>query len=120
MPYVQPLAPGFRYGLGNISGAGEAGQLVKLSGDNVFTVNDAPAVRSFGMLAKAYKDGEMCGVFCLGGIYETDQFEGTPSAGDELACDADSSKLKVAEEGDFVVGEVILLSNGVLRFKLLV
>jgi len=120
MPYVETKAPGFRYGLGTISGAGTVGQLVKVSDDNVFTVNDNPAVRSFGMLVGTYRDGEMCGVYCMGGILETDQYAGDVSAGDELACDADTGLVKAAGEGEFVVGEAISVSSGVLRFKLLV
>jgi len=120
MAYVQPLAPGFRYGLGAISGAGSTGQLVRLTGDNVFSVNADPAKRSFGILEKTYKDGELCGVFCLGGVYETDIFVGTPAVGDELACDAQTGKLKVKGQGEFAVGEVIAAVSGVLRFKLYV
>ena len=120
MAYVQPLAPGFRYGLGAISGAGATGQLVRLSGDNVLSVNTNPALRSFGILEKTYRDGELCGVFCLGGIYETDVFVGTPAPGDELACDAQTGKLKVKGQGEFAVGEVIAAASGVLRFKLFV
>jgi len=62
MPYVQPLAPGFRYGLGAIAGGGATGQLVRLTGDNVFSVNADPAKRSFGLLEKTTKDGELGGV----------------------------------------------------------
>jgi len=118
MAYVETKAPGFRYGLGTLAGAGTVGQLVKVSGDNVFTVNDDPAVRSFGVLVGTYEDGEMCGVYCMGGIYETDQYAGDISHGDELACDADTGLLKAAEEGEFVVGEAISVTAGVLRFKL--
>lgn len=120
MAYVEPKAPGFRYGLGTISGNGAPGQLVRLSEDNVFVVNDDAAVRSFGMLAGTYKDGEMCGVHCLGGIYETDQYAGNISPGDELACHAETGKLKAASGDEFVVGEAISLQAGILRFKLLV
>ena len=120
MAYMQPLAPGFRYGLGAISGPGATGQLVRLSGDNVLSVNTNPALRSFGILEKTYRDGELCGVFCLGGIYETDVFVGTPSAGDELACDATTGKLKVKGQGEFAVGEVIAATSGTLCFKLYV
>jgi len=119
MAYVQPLAPGFRYGLGAISGPGVTGQLVRLTGDNVLAVNANPALRSFGILEKKTKDGELGGVFCLGGIYETDVFVGTPAPGDELACDA-TGKLKVKGQGEFAVGEVIAAATGVLRFKLYV
>jgi Uncharacterized conserved protein (DUF2190) len=120
MAYVEPKAPGFSYGLGTISGAGAAGQLVKVAGDNVFAVNDDADGVSFGVLAKPYADGEMCGVYCMGGIYETDQFEGSPTPGAPLACDADTGKLKTLAEGNFVVGQAISLKNGVLRFKLAV
>lgn len=120
MAFVEIKAPGFSYGLGTISGDGEAGQLVKISGDNLFALNDDSTTRSFGILAKTYKDGEMCGVFCLGGIYETDQYEGSPTPGDALACDASTSKLKTTGDGDFVVAEAISIAAGILRFKLLV
>jgi hypothetical protein len=120
MAYVQPLAPGFRYGLAPLSGAGSCGQLVKLAGPNLLAVNTTPAARSFGILEKPYRDGELAGVFCLGGIYETDQFEGTPAPGNELACDATTGKLKVKGQGEFAVGETISCVSGVLRFKLFV
>ena len=120
MAYIEPKAPGFSYGLGTINGAGAAGQCVKINGDNQFAVNTDPTARSFGVLTKSCKDGEMCGVFCMGGIYETDQVVGTPAAGDLLACDADTGKLKAADEGDFPLGETISCQTGVLRFKLLV
>ena len=120
MAYVEPKAPGFSYGLGTISGAGTAGQLVKVIDHDVFEVNDSAATPSFGLLAKSYTDGEMCGVYCMGGIYETDQFVGTPAAGAPLACDADTGKLKAAGEDEFIVGQVISLQTGILRFKLAV
>ena len=120
MAYVQPLAPGFRYGLGAIVGGGQAGQLVRLTGDNAFSVNTDPALRSFGLLERTTKDGELGGVFCLGGIYETNVFVGTPAPGDELACDAATGKLKVKGQGEFAVGEAMASASGVLRFKLYV
>lgn len=120
MPYVQPMAPGFRFGLGTMQGDGLPGQIVKISGDNLFSVNDDASARSFGILERVVKNGEMPGVFCLGGIYETDSFVGSPAAGDELACDEETSLLKTAGEGDFVLAEVISADAGVLRFKLLV
>ncbi len=120
MSYVQALAPGFRYGLGTMQGAGEPGQIVTLAGDNVFAVASDPTARSFGILERKVKDGEMPGLFCLGGIYETDSFIGSPSAGDELSCDAETALLKKAAEGDFVLAEVISAGAGILRFKLLV
>jgi len=120
MAYVQPMAPGFRYGLGTMQGAGAPGQLVKIAGDNLFTVNDDAETRSFGILERAVKDGEMPGIFCLGGIYETDQFSGSPNAGDALSCDAGTGLLKTASGDELVLAEAISLESDVLRFKLLV
>lgn len=120
MANVQPLAPGFRYGLGAMSGEGKTGQLVRLAGENTFVVNTDPTKRSFGLLEKSYKDTQLCGVFCGGGIYETDVFVGTPAPGDELACDAATGTLKVKGAGEFALGEVIAIASGLLRFKLFV
>lgn len=119
MAHLQPLSPGFRYGLGLISGAGEVGQLVKLAGDDLFSVNTNPGVTSFGVLAAPFKDGEMCAVYCRGGIYDTDQFVGTIAAGDDLACDA-TGKLRRAVTDEKVVGLAMSVVSGTLRFKLLV
>ena len=120
MGYVEPKAPGFLWGLGTISGAGSPGQCVRVAGDDVFAVNDDGDERSFGVLAKAYADGEMCGVYCLGGVYETDQYAGNPSAGDALVCDAETGKLKPQDDETVVVAEALSVQSGVLRFKLLV
>ena len=120
MAYVEPKAPGFLWGLGTISGAGTAGQCVRVAGNNVFAVNDDGDERSFGVLAKTYKDGEMCGVHCLGGIYETDQYAGAPVAGDVLVCDAETGKLTPQDDETAVVAEALSVEGGVLRFKLLV
>ena len=120
MAYVEPKAPGFRYGLGSMSADGVAGQCVRLTGGDVFSVNDDSTLRSFGILAASCKKDELCGVYCMGGIYETDQFEGSISAGNMLSCDAATGKLKAAASGDFLLGEAVLSASGVLRFKLLV
>jgi len=120
MAYIQVLAPGFRYGLGVMQGAGAAGQIVKVSGDNAFAVNSDPTARPFGIIEKGVKDTEMPGIFCQGGIYETDAFVGSPTPNANLACDAATGLLKVAGEGEFVLATVISISAGVLRFKLLV
>ena len=120
MPYVEGKVPGFAYGLGFIQGAGEPGQAVKLVDDDLFAVNGTPADRSFGILVNRYADGEMCAVYCEGGIYETDQVVGEPTANDLLACDADTGLLKSAGEGEFPIAQTISFVAGVLRFKLLV
>lgn len=120
MAYVEPKAPGFRYGLGTISEDAVAGQCVRLTNANEFSVNKDGTKRSFGILAASCKKGELCGVYCMGGIYETDQYTGSISPGDALSCDANTGKLKAASGNDFVVGEAISVVSGVLRFKLLV
>jgi hypothetical protein len=120
MAYVEPKAPGFRYGLGTIAANAVAGQCVRLSDANVFSVNDDAAKRSFGILAASCSKDELCGVYCMGGIYETDQYSGNIAAGDVLGCDAQTGKLKKAGAQDFAVGEAISVVAGVLRFKLFV
>ena len=120
MAYLEPKAPGFRYGLGTISADAVAGQCVRLTDTNVFSVNDDAAKRSFGVLAASCDKDAMCGVYCMGGVYETDQYTGNISAGDELSCDENTGKLKAASGDEFVVAEAISLASDVLRFKLLV
>jgi hypothetical protein len=120
MAYVEAKAPGFRYGLGTMAADAVAGQCVRLTNENVFSVNDDAGKRSFGILAAACKKDELAGVFCMGGIYETDQYSGNIAGGEALSCDAQSGKLKTASGQEFVVAEAISVVAGVLRFKLLV
>jgi hypothetical protein len=120
MAFLEVKAPGFRFGLATLSADGVVGQCVRITGDNIFTVNDNAGKRSFGVLAASCKKDELCGVFCQGGVYETDQFTGNVAAGEELGCDASTGKLKKAGAQDFVLAEAISVVSGVLRFKLLV
>ena len=120
MAYVEPKAPGFRYGLGAVSEDATVGQCVRLTDGDVFSVTDDAEVRSFGILAASCKKDELCGVYCLGGIYETDQYAGEIAASEALACDATTGTLKAASGDEFVMGEAISVASGVLRFKLLV
>ena len=120
MAYVEAKAPGFRYGLGTLSADGVAGQCVRLTNENVFTVNDDATKRSFGILAAACRKDELAGVFCMGGIYETDQYSGNVAGGNLLCCDGQTGKLKAVSGQEFVVAEAISVTSGVLRFKLLV
>jgi hypothetical protein len=99
---------------------GAAGQCVRLTNENVFSVNDDAGKRSFGILAAACSKDALAGVWCMGGIYETDQYSGNIAGGDALSCDAQSGKLKAASGDEFVVAEAISVTSGVLRFKLLV
>ena len=61
------------------------------SGNDLFAVNTDPTVRSFGILIKDYDAGDMPGIYCDGGVYETDVFEGTINAGDDLKVSADGT-----------------------------
>src|SRR3989339_620145 len=87
MAYLNANHPGLAYGDGFMQGAGGMGQFVKAVGDDTFTVNIDPAVPSFGVLMKDYADGEMSGIWCNGGVYETDQFSGAISANELLKID---------------------------------
>lgn len=79
MGKVLQLHPGFAYGEGRMSGAGSVGQLVKVTGQDVFAVNTgagAKNIRSFGVLKSDVADGDLANIQ-VGGIIETDVFNGT-------------------------------------------
>ena len=122
MAFIDPKFPGVAYGMGAITEDGNAGQFVKLSGHNQFSLNADPAVRSFGVLYKDAKAGELCTVFACGGIYETDSFTGTVNPGDPLKVDAANKNLAGGTIGpnDVIVAQVVSVQGGILRFKLLV
>ncbi|MHB9037891.1 MAG: hypothetical protein ACYC64_14635 [Armatimonadota bacterium] len=111
---------GLAYGDGYMQGAGSCGQFVKLVGGDLFAVNTDPAVKSFGILRKDYKAGDMPGIFCMGGIYETDVFEGTINAGDELKVSANGKLIAGVGVGDEVVAKAMSMSSGTLKFRLLI
>ena len=48
---------------------------VRLTDANVFSVNDDAGKRSFGILAASCDKDALCGVYCMGGIYETERRE---------------------------------------------
>ena len=110
---------GLAYGDGHMQGDGKLGRFVKVAGNDLFAVNTDPASASFGVLITNYKDGEMPGIYCQGGVYETNVFEGTVNAGDELAIDA-TGVLTAATEGAQVLAQAISVSGGVLKFRLLI
>lgn len=121
--YLKALLPGKCYGNGIMSGAGEAGLCVVLSDDNVFAINDDPTVRSFGILAEDVDDGDYCAVYCDGGIYETDQYNGVITEGTFLQASDTADHLGELEplgEGGVTIGQAISVVSGVLRFKLFV
>jgi len=118
MAYLNACHPGLAYGDGFMQGAGSLGQFVKLVGDDTFEVNTDGTVRSFGVLMKDYADGEMPGVWCCGGVYETDQYSGSINPNDMLEIDADGKLTPVTNKIE--VAQAISVSGGILKFKLLV
>jgi len=120
MAFLNADHPGLAYGDGYMSGAGALGQVVKVAGDDLFAVNNDPAVKSFGILRKDYADGKMPGIWFRGGVYTTDVFESTVNAGDQLKVSANSKLTAGVEAGDEVIAEAISVAGGVLKFKLLI
>ena len=120
MSFINADHPGLAYGDGTMSGAGSLGQVVKVAGNDQFAVNTAATARSFGILRKDYADGKMPGIWCCGGVYTTDVFEGTVNAGDELKVSANSKLTAGVAAGDQVIAEAISVVSGVLKFKLLI
>ena len=120
MSFINADHPGLAYGDGYMSGAGTLGQVVKVDDNDLFAVNTDPTVRSFGLLRKNYADGKMPGIWCDGGVYTTDVFEGTLSAGDELKVSANGKLTNDVQAGDQVIAEALSVSGGVLKLKLLI
>ena len=119
MPFLNPNHRGLAYGDGYLQGEGKCGQFVKLVGNDLFAVNTDPAAKSFGVLTKDYKAGEMPGIFCMGGVYETDVFEGTITAGADLKVSSEGKLTSGVGAGDVVVAKAISISSGTLKFRLL-
>ena len=121
MSFINPCHRGLAYGDGHIQGDGELGQVVTIVGNDLFAVNTDPAVKSFGVLIKDYAAGDMPGIYCNGGVYETDVFEGTINAGDDLKVSANGKLIGgTIGEGEHVVARAISVSGGTLKFRLLV
>ena len=76
MAFINPCHRGLAYGDGYMESAGELGQVVKIVGSDLFAVNTDPTKKSFGLLIKSYAKNQMPGIYCMGGVYETDVFEG--------------------------------------------
>jgi len=120
MSFINADHPGLAYGDGYMSGAGSLGQVVKVAGNDLFAVNTDPTARSFGILRKDYADGKMPGIWCGGGVYTTDVFEGTVNAGDDLKVSTNGKLAAGVVAGDHVIAEAISVVGGVLKFKLLI
>lgn len=120
MSFINSSHRGLAYGDGHMQSAGAIGQVVKLVGADLFAVNTDPTTPSFGILVKDYVAGDMPGVYCMGGIYETDVFEGTINAGDGLKVSAAGKLTSGVQAGDEVVARAISVSGGILKFRLLI
>jgi hypothetical protein len=120
MAFINPCHRGLAYGDGHIQGAGLLGQVVRVVGDDLFAVNTDPTRRSFGILIKDYPAGEMPGIYCNGGVYETDAFEGTIVAGDDLKVSANGRLTSGVVAGDLVIAQAVSVAGGVLKFRLLI
>ncbi len=118
--FLNPNHRGLAYGDGYMQGDGQLGQLVKIAGNDLFAVNADPAVRSFGILVKDYKSGEMPGIFCQGGVYETDVFEGQIAPGADLKVSANGKLTAGVQAGEQIVARAISVAGGTLKFLLLV
>ena len=120
MAFINPNHRGLAYGDGYLQGDGQLGQVVRIVGNDLFAVNTTPTAKSFGILIKDYKNGEMPGIYCMGGVYETDAFEGTVVAGDDLKVSAGGRLTNGVAAGEHVVAHAISVQSGVLKFRLLV
>lgn len=99
---------------------GKCGQLVHIVGGDLFSVNTNPTAKSFGILFKDCKAGEMPTVFCMGGMYETDVFEGNINPNDDLKVSGTGKLTSGVQAGELVVARAISVSGGILKFRLLI
>jgi hypothetical protein len=112
---------GIAYGDGFAQGDAVCGSVMKLVGDDLFSVADDATEPAFGILLRDVKSGEMPTIYTGGGVYETDNFTGTIQANDRLKVHATNHNLtNGAQAGDVIVAQAISMSGGVLKFKLLV
>jgi len=120
MPFINSIHRGVAYGDGYLQGDGQLGQVVTLVGNDLFAVNTDPTVTSFGILIKDYKNGAMPGIYFMGGVYETDVFEGTVNPGDDLKVSANGKLTAGVQAGEEVIARAISVSGGTLKFRLLI
>ncbi len=94
--------------------------MVRIVGNDLFAVNTTPTAKSFGILIKDYKNGEMPGIYCMGGVYETDVFEGTVNPGDDLKVSANGKLTAGVQAGEEVIARAVSVSGGTIKFRLLI
>lgn len=121
MSFINPCHRGTAYGDGYMQNGGQLGQVVKLVGNDLYELCTNPEENAFGLLLKDYNKGEMPAIYCNGGVYETDVFEGTVNPGDYLKCSAAGKLTAGAFSGkQQVIAQAISVQSGVLKFKLLI
>lgn len=120
MPKVRRVHQSLAYGDGYMQGAGQAGQVVKIVGNDTFSINTDPSVPSFGILIDNYPDGEMPGICCNGGVIELDDFEGSPSPGDALKVAASGFLTPGPGAGEQAICQVLSVGSGVIKVRLLI
>lgn len=113
--------PGVEYGDGVLKGPGVPGQVVRLVGNNEFSVVSNAAHDAIGILHRCDKDCSAQGasdttpcVVDLGvTVIQTDMVTGTaPTAGALLTFDATTAKFKLATTGTKVVGRCLAVVDG--------
>jgi len=119
MAYLKPLCEGIAYPL-CVAGSGgvTVGQCVTLSGADV-VVAGATSGRILGVAKNTAAVGEPVAVNMCGGVYETSEFAGSPSANGLLSCDPSTKKLHPVGEGETAVAVAISVTSTRLVFKLL-
>ena len=119
MPFFRSLHRGIAYGAGHMQTAGTEGQVIAPTGNDLFapiTGNATP----FGILRADCAAGDMPGVWFNGGLYETDRYEGTPTAGAPLTFSANSLLTADVQTDDPVIGTVVAVNGSTIKFKLLI
>ena len=125
--YFNPSHPGIAYGDGELQGAGEKGQFVKLIDNDTFQVVSDVADVPVGIIyhldklqhvTPAATDRNKVAIYMDGGIYETDNITGTIATGDDLTFDPTAANIKTAAEGNTIVGKALAVEGGVVKFKL--
>lgn len=117
---IKQLYQGLAYGEGRIQGAGSAGQVVRLVGDDIFALNTDATAPSFGMLKGNASDGQRITVLTNGGIHETPAFEGSITPGDSLKVSANAQLVAGVGAGEIAIAEAIAVNGQSLKFKLLI
>lgn len=114
--------PGVEYGDGVLKGPGVPGQIVKLVGSNEVSLVSAAGNDPIGVLHRCditpeksalqgATDTTPCVVDLGATVFQTDQFVGSPAAGNLLSFDPTTAKLKVAVSTEKVVGRVLAVEG---------